>query len=76
MVLRSHASASQVHSRCIRHNLYISTTIEFTEKWRKKIEENLTYLPRRWCPQEAGAVRAAGRTGPPLARELALILKQ
>jgi len=36
----------------------------------------LTHLPRRRCPQDAGAVRAAGRTGPPLARELALLLKQ
>jgi hypothetical protein len=34
-----------------------------------------THLPRRWSPQDAGAVRAAGRTCPPLARELALLLK-
>lgn len=41
-----------------------------------RIKSTLTYLPRRRCPQDAGAVRAAGRTGPPLARELALLLKQ
>jgi len=59
------------HSADVPYDVTFQTSIEI-RYIRGRIE---TYLPRR-CPQDAGAVRAAGRAGPPLARELALLLKQ